>query len=67
MTRAELHAAYDRALIRLAIDRISNQPPIPPRLWEDLRRQLQAIYRQATGEPTAVLSIDIPKVPHDPL
>lgn len=31
---------------------------LDPALWEDLRLRLQAIYRRATGEPTAVLSVD---------
>lgn len=30
---------------------------LPPRLWEPFRQKLQAIYREATGEEIAVLSI----------
>ena len=31
---------------------------LPPRLWEELRQQLQAEYRRATGEPGAVLIVE---------
>lgn len=31
--------------------------PLPPRLWERLRQQLQAEYRRATGEQHAVLVV----------
>jgi hypothetical protein len=31
---------------------------LPPRLWEPLRQQLQAIYRNATGEEMATLKIE---------
>lgn len=31
---------------------------LPPALWEMLRQRLQRIYRNATGETLAVLSID---------
>lgn len=30
---------------------------LPPRLWEELRLQLQAEYRRATGEPDALLLV----------
>ena len=32
---------------------------LPPRLWEQLRLQLQEEYRRATGEPDAVLIVQI--------
>ncbi|ANK73771.1 hypothetical protein FA04_14765 [Ensifer adhaerens] len=31
---------------------------LDPALWEELRLRLQSIYRRATGEPMAVLSVD---------
>ena len=31
---------------------------LSPHLWEQLRQRLQKIYRKATGEPMAVLSVD---------
>jgi hypothetical protein len=31
---------------------------LSPHLWEQLRQRLQSIYRHATGEPDAVLSIE---------
>lgn len=31
---------------------------LPPHLWERLRQRLQSLYRQATGEPHAVLSVE---------
>lgn len=31
---------------------------LKPALWEELRTQLQAIYRRATGENLAVLSVE---------
>lgn len=31
---------------------------LPPSKWEDLRIRLQDIYRQATGEPMAVLTVE---------
>lgn len=31
---------------------------LPPALWENLRQRLQRIYRNATGESLAVLSIE---------
>lgn len=30
---------------------------LPPRLWEELRQQLQVEYRRATGEVNAVLLV----------
>ena len=32
--------------------------PLPPRLWEMLRQELQAEYRRATGETQAVLIVE---------
>lgn len=32
---------------------------LPPHLWEPLRRRLQNMYRTATGEPMATLSVDL--------
>jgi hypothetical protein len=32
--------------------------PLPPRLWEQLRQQLQEEYRRATGEAHAVLLVE---------
>jgi hypothetical protein len=32
---------------------------LSPHLWEQLRVRLQSIYRQATGEPTATLHVEI--------
>jgi len=34
-----------------------NVKPLPPRLWERLRIQLQDEYRRATGEQDAVLEV----------
>jgi len=36
--------------------------PLPPRLWEKLRLELQAEFRRATGEPQAVLHFEIPGI-----
>ncbi len=33
--------------------------PLPPRLWEQLRQELQAEYRRATGEPNATLTVEL--------
>lgn len=33
---------------------------LPPHLWEPLRRNLQGIYRQATGEGMAMLKVEEP-------
>lgn len=31
---------------------------LPPEDWEEVRRRLQAVYRRATGEQHAVLSVE---------
>ena len=31
---------------------------LPPRLWEDMRLELQRLYRKATGEEFAVLVVE---------
>lgn len=31
---------------------------LPPHLWEELRQRLQRIYRKATGETMAVLTVE---------
>lgn len=36
-----------------------NVPPLPPRLWERLRQQLQIEYRRARGEQHAVLVVEL--------
>lgn len=32
---------------------------LPPERWEDLRQRLQVIYRRATGEQFAILSVEV--------
>lgn len=50
-------AAVDIAL-RPKYGRPSGTKPLPPRLWEDLRLEMQKRLREATGEEFAVVSFD---------
>ena len=53
----QLSKRFDEAAIGLASRGQFNRH-LEPRLWEDLRLRLQAIYRKATGEDMAVLTVD---------
>lgn len=60
LTPEGLAEIRDKAAIDLAISGIfPAHERVPPRLWEELRIRLQRIYRRATGEPDAILTIKI--------
>jgi len=50
---------HDEALISCARKGLLKEGYLEPRLWEKLRRQLQAEYRRATGEPHATLVVEL--------
>lgn len=47
---------YDDCIVSMAI-RGTHTSPLEPRLWEELRRRLQRIWREATGEHAAIIEI----------
>jgi len=49
---------HDEALISCAHRGLLKEGYLEPRLWEKLRRQLQAEYRLATGETHATLTVE---------
>ena len=54
---------YDRCRLSLAISGINamtGKVPerLPPELWEPLRLELQKIYRRATGETFATITVE---------
>ena len=55
--RADLDRVHVELSRKPAALRPATLPPLPPRLWEDLRLLLQAEYRRATGEHHAVLIV----------
>lgn len=58
----ELRSRLEECQIGIA-SRGQKQPDdtfLSPHLWEQLRQRLQGVYRRATGETHAVLSIDAP-------
>lgn len=56
---SRLMETYNDCMVSMASrGQLPNGQRLPPYLWEDLRLKLQRIYRQATGEEFAVLSID---------
>lgn len=58
MTLDELRAIVDDASVSIAAGPAWRQTGrLEPRLWEDLRAEMQQRYRRATGEEFAVLTI----------
>ena len=57
MTREDLQSVLEKCQLSMAA-RGQLDGHLPPHLWERFRQRLQAIYRTATGEQMAVLSID---------
>ncbi|MCW1412154.1 hypothetical protein OLZ32_27785 [Rhizobium sp. 1AS11] len=37
---------------------LCNGEHLPPYLWEELRQRLQSIYRKATGETMATITVE---------
>jgi hypothetical protein len=62
----ELRSRLEECQIGIA-SRGQKQPDdtfLSPHLWEQLRQRLQGIYRRATGEPLATLSVNLsPTIP----
>lgn len=56
-TRAYLADRLDEIQVSMA-SRGQLDGYLEPRLWEDLRVRLQALYRKATGEPMAILAVE---------
>lgn len=59
-TRISLATRLDEIQVSMA-SRGQLDGYLEPRLWEDLRIRLQALYRKATGEPMAVLAVEDPR------
>ncbi|QWY83671.1 hypothetical protein [Rhizobium phage RHph_X2_26] len=59
--RRSLAEQVDDMRVNLALRGLENEP-LPPRLWESARLKLQRRLREATGEPTLVLTYEVPKV-----
>jgi hypothetical protein len=64
LRREQLINIMDSATVNVAMMPPAMRPPnlkdmkLEPRLWEELRLRLQQIYRDATGENQAVLTIE---------
>ena len=55
----DLKERLNESLVSMASrGQLPNDGRLPPALWEDLRQRLQRIYRKATGENMAVLSVE---------
>jgi hypothetical protein len=61
MTREDLILIGNQANVSVAAghDAYWSGPLLEPRLWEDLRLELQRRFRRSTGETMAVLTIDL--------
>lgn len=65
---ARLRDSLEDAWISICLDHHKSLWPenvklLPPRLWEAARLRLQGKMRQATGEPTLIVSFEVPR--HD--
>ncbi len=62
LTRETIIKQADAASVSIAMRppymRPSETKPLPPRLWEDLRLEMQKRLREATGEEFAIVSFD---------
>lgn len=60
MTIDKLAAIADKASVDIALrpEQGIHRDPLPPRLWEALRVEMQRRLRRATGEPHAVVTFE---------
>lgn len=56
---SELLKRYEEIQVSMASrGQLTNGEYLPPHLWEDLRQRLQSVYRAATGERSAVITVE---------
>lgn len=67
ITMQRLSELADDASVDIALRPSHLRPrdtkPLPPRLWEDLRQEMQKRLREATGETFAVVTFDFGATP----